>query len=521
MFKKKLLTITMAAVLALSTTACNRAKETNADPSTEPTQEVQTEATNVPTEAPTAAPTQVPTEEPTQAPVVQEPKAPAGYVIDFEDGKYDFAMINAQPIKADAGATIELADFNGSKALKVNSDNGKFLTYLGIDLSSLVGSKIADVRTIEADIAVDTADGSFYACSGYILTYTGENNKEKGYPWSVYMESKNPKTATVTLDADLAFVEGAKNIVIFSKDVDNRFTAVGETTSFYIDNIVFRDASGNPIAVDTSASFDAPDGFGESTGSGPFSSNAIEVMKAMDSGTEEGKMWFYQLTDLAGMGTLKQIIFQLVGPFSEPGWIGGEGAVGINYGEDGWYEVNYSITEAEDNLIVIDIPADIAEQIVYDKEGAQCMIGFWWGSSNTCTLTKVEFSDGSRPSGNWSANKVEVMKDMDCTTDEGKMWQYPLSNLIGKGPIKNIVFQLVGPFSEAGDISGNGSVGISCGDEWYQADYQITEDDNMIIIDIPADKQELLDYEKDGIVQIGFWWGSSTTCTLTYVDFIE
>lgn len=75
-----------------------------------------------------------------------------GFYVGFENGSYSFIKLNTT--KGDANAPeISVADYLGSKALKIKGELGK--TYLGIDISSLLGDKVADVKTITLDMAIE------------------------------------------------------------------------------------------------------------------------------------------------------------------------------------------------------------------------------------------------------------------------------------------------------------------------------------------------------------------------------
>lgn len=171
-----------------------------------------------------------------------------GFMVSFEDEKMDFVSVNTASGTADS-CELSIVDFNGSKALKVTTSGEKGrMPYVAIDCSSLLGDAVADVATIQADIATFDKDGKFNACSGYIYAYTGEALEEKSVAWSVYLEDQNPKMAQLDVTG---FVAGASNFIQISKEEDSGATV----SDVYIDNIVFRDASGNPIAIDTAASF--------------------------------------------------------------------------------------------------------------------------------------------------------------------------------------------------------------------------------------------------------------------------
>ena len=174
--------------------------------------------------------------------------------IDFEDGQYGFVGLDMSAGNADE-LVLSVVDYNGSKALKVEAQR-RCLT------SSLRSPRFwATTWPISPPLpwisAVDNgADGKFYACSGRIYKYFGEDLTKTYDEWSVYLASKNPNKAKMTMDEGEAFLAGAGNYIVVSKEVDNFATKTGGTpVSFYIDNVCFYDAEGNLIPADTSAMF--------------------------------------------------------------------------------------------------------------------------------------------------------------------------------------------------------------------------------------------------------------------------
>lgn len=89
-----------------------------------------------------------------------------------------------------------------------------------------------------------------------------------------------------------------------------------------------------------------------------------------------------------GTGVLTKITFDIDGDFSSAGWIGGGGATGLNYGEEEWYQVDYTIVD-DHNEITLEIPAEIASEIDFSNSEQIIQIGFWWGSVNNATLSNV------------------------------------------------------------------------------------------------------------------------------------
>lgn len=250
--RKKVISLCLAVTLIGTLASCGKNENVDAP------------VTNTPI-ATTTAPT--PSAEPTAAPRIT---FETGMGIDFEDSKYEFIMMNTAPGDAD-GSELSIVDFNGSKALKVDVVEGG-VPYVGIDVASLVGDRITDVRTIKLEAGIEYSDGTFGAVSGIIYAYSGEGRTETEKPWSIYLEESNPTILSRTLEGDGEyFVKGAKNFFVFAMKTDTRketakakgSDGVKEAADLYIDNIVFLDGDGKEIPIDSSAKFDKPEGFGE------------------------------------------------------------------------------------------------------------------------------------------------------------------------------------------------------------------------------------------------------------------
>lgn len=242
MRKTKLLACLIAGALAVSLTACgNSSSSSNSD------------ATKAETQAGTKAP-----EEGTTAGDTQTPEK-VDASLDFEDGKFAFIAPYLKPADA-SEVELSVADFNGSKALQITNKGGKS-PYVGIDVASLLGAKIADVAKVQMDIGVKFADGEFSAVQGRAFTWTGAELTETEYGWSVYMENKNPARATFDIKK-VPFAADSKNIMIIGLNpAGSADSAKAQAATLYIDNIAFYDANDKLIDADSAAEFDAPDGF--------------------------------------------------------------------------------------------------------------------------------------------------------------------------------------------------------------------------------------------------------------------
>lgn len=216
-----------------------------------------------------AGSTEAPSEEATTAP--EDTKAEIGYkveagkVVDFEDGNCGFVLMNTQTPVSDA-SELSVVDFNGSKALKVSAkkQDAGMSESIGFDVTSLLGAKAADVKSVKMQIGVESKDGKFHACGGTIFQNFTDAS---GTNWVTYTKSKNPNE--VGAEFANGYDASKKNVMVISKfsdsgnNSDTAWGATGEYSTLYIDNIVFFDADGNPIDVDSSVAFDAPEGFGD------------------------------------------------------------------------------------------------------------------------------------------------------------------------------------------------------------------------------------------------------------------
>ncbi|MDR0325201.1 MAG: hypothetical protein LBI19_03790 [Oscillospiraceae bacterium] len=188
--------------------------------------------------------------------------APPAGAIDFSDGNFDFVAMNLAPGDADP-AELSVINHEGRSALKVEltQENNP---YLGIDVSSLYGDKVSDIRKIEVRLWLQHPDGKFGAASGLLDVYTGTSNTLNEFVWAITMDKYNPAVISAELGGDVSFVPDARNIVVLRKGTDSDAAAkTGRpAANFIIDYIACYDASGNIIPADSSASFAAPRGFG-------------------------------------------------------------------------------------------------------------------------------------------------------------------------------------------------------------------------------------------------------------------
>lgn len=178
--------------------------------------------------------------------------------ITFDDGNYGFVTVYDGRANADA-STLEIVEINGNKALKITNQSGK-VPYVAFDVWSLLGENAANVASVEMMLGIENPDGKFYACSGSLILWNSGKLSSTTHDWSVYLENKNPKTATFKLGEDEAISE-TDSVVVLTLSTDNGATAGAANANLYVYNVTFKDASGNILTADSSATFNAPEGF--------------------------------------------------------------------------------------------------------------------------------------------------------------------------------------------------------------------------------------------------------------------
>ncbi len=303
----------MAGTMAVSITACSGNTNSNA------------------TTAPTSGEAVTTTQEATQETQTEAPQVKSDASVDFEDGQMGFVQAYSAPANA-ADVELSVQDFDGSKALVIKNLTGK-VPFVGIDVSSLCGANVADIAAVSMKLGVSYEDGSFSACAGKITTWTGTDLVQTGYDWAVYMESKNPKVATVDVSG-VPFTADANNIIVLSLETDNGLDAGHGNATLYVDDITFYDKSGNVLTADKTVAFAEPAGY---SSSGRDSSNLYAVKGAVNfegfatsavAWTQDGFDMPQEIIDALVPGSVVEIEYKsetgnmwIVMPDSEKGWM--------------------------------------------------------------------------------------------------------------------------------------------------------------------------------------------------------
>ena len=347
----------MAGTMAVSITACSGNTNSNA------------------TTAPTSGEAVTTTQEATQETQTEAPQVKSDASVDFEDGQMGFVQAYSAPANA-ADVELSVQDFDGSKALVIKNLTGK-VPFVGIDVSSLCGANVADIAAVSMKLGVSYEDGSFSACAGKITTWTGTDLVQTGYDWAVYMESKNPKVATVDVSG-VPFTADANNIIVLSLETDNGASAGHGNATLYVDDITFYDKSGKVITADKSVAFAEPAGY---SSSGRDSSNLFAVKGAVnfegfatsaDAWAQDGFDMPQEVIDALVPGSVVEIEYK-----SETGnmWLV------IPDAEKGWMRVGQAGT---DDPAYINNSGNIA-QITYEQLAALCGDDVsTWGARMQC-----------------------------------------------------------------------------------------------------------------------------------------
>ena len=462
MKKTKLFAVVMAAVMTLSMVACGEQTSNDVTPTTAPT------ATTAPTEAPA---------EPTKAPEPQNVTI-ADASITFEDGNMGFVDAYMQHARS-ANLELSLADFNGSKAVKVvNTTGASKATFVGIDVSSLFGADVSKIAGVEMVVGTSYDDGNFYATSGKVYSWWGAEREEGTLgSWSVYMEKKNPKVVTAKVPAGNEFVADAQNIIYISIETDNGATDAGVPATLYIDDIRFYDAAGNTLKpADTTVAFNWPASDGPDLSNLYAVSNAVEFPGFTTSGAGWGQNGFdipQEILDAMVPGSVVEIEFSsadgtmwVVMPDSAAGWMRvGQGSAYIN-----------------NSKTVAQIPYEAFEELLgADKTtwGArmQCEAQTDWevysvkvgtASKRMAVANAVEFEGFVTSGGGWGQNGFEMPQEFIDALVPGSVIEIDYASADG-------TLWIVMPWAEAGWMRCGQGTAVCDGSKCYVTYEQIEE----------------------------------------------
>lgn len=363
--------------------------------------------------------------------------------LDFEDGNIGFVAVY-EGMANSAAATLEVVDYNGSKALKVTNDNGK-VPYVAFDVVSLLGEKAADVASVEMTMGTQNPDGKFFACSGEMKLFVDGGLSKTARAWSVYMEKKNPKVASFALE-DEAFSAESAPLMVISLVVDNGIAKGAAPAVLYIDDVRFLDAEGNVIPADSTASFEAPEGFGggaDMTNLQYLGADAVELEgmagKAAGAWAQDGVEMTEEFKAALVPGAVIEISYSsesgdmwLVLPWATAGWTRIEQQTAVT-------NLSHSTAQITFEQIAAVLGDDISawgEMLQCESSGAwevyAVKVGQPTGLKNLAN--KVSIDGFAKSAGAWAQDGMELTEEqwammkpgavieINYTSENGDMW---------------------------------------------------------------------------------------------------
>ena len=363
--------------------------------------------------------------------------------LDFEDGNIGFVAVY-EGMANSAAATLEVVDYNGSKALKVTNDNGK-VPYVAFDVVSLLGEKAADVASEEMTMGTQNPDGKFFACSGEMKLFVDGGLSKTARAWSVYMEKKNPKVASFALE-DEAFSAESAPLMVISLVVDNGIAKGAAPAVLYIDDVRFLDAEGNVIPADSTASFAAPEGFGggaDMTNLQYLGADAVELEgmagKAAGAWAQDGVEMTEEFKAALVPGAVIEISYSsesgdmwLVLPWATAGWTRIEQQTAVT-------NLSHSTAQITFEQIAAVLGDDISawgEMLQCESSGAwevyAVKVGQPTGLKNLAN--KVSIDGFAKSAGAWAQDGMELTEEqwammkpgavieINYTSENGDMW---------------------------------------------------------------------------------------------------
>lgn len=250
MFKKKLLALGLSLAMLASVVACGSDDKKENNSTNTPTQAAETTPAESGDSTPAA--TEAPASDEPQSAAADHSSIAAGSIVNFEDGNSSFLVLNEADWGRDADSKISIEDAFGSKMLQITRPNG-LNPSIAVDIVGLLGDNASKCAKISVDIGLK--NDVFGAASGSVLVYAGEDNAEVAQTYSIYKTT----AACKTIEVDL----GGKTLVAGNYLTLGKVTDGGaKPSSILVDNIIFYDASGNALPIDSSVSF-AVEGVGE------------------------------------------------------------------------------------------------------------------------------------------------------------------------------------------------------------------------------------------------------------------
>ena len=363
--------------------------------------------------------------------------------LDFEDGSAEFAAVY-EGLANSADVTLEVADFNGGKGLKITNENGK-VPYVAFDVASLLGDKAGDVASVEMTMGIENPDGKFYACSGEMKLFVDGALSKTARGWSVYMEKKNPKVASFSMDGEV-FSADAAPLMVISLTVDNGIAKNAAPAVLYIDDVRFLDAEGNVIPADSTAAFSAPEGFGggaDMTNLQYLGADAVELEgmagKAAGAWAQDGVEMTEEFKAALVPGSVIEISYAsesgdiwLVLPWATAGWTRIEQQTAVT-------NLSHSTAQITFEQIAAVLGDDISAwgaMLQCESSGAWEVYGVKVGQPTGLKnlANKVSIEGFAKSAGAWTQDGVELTEEqwalmkpgavieINYTSESGDMW---------------------------------------------------------------------------------------------------
>ena len=304
MFKKKLIALGLTAVMIASLAACGgEKKESTSDSNTTP---AASSDSNKPAGGDSESDKN--SEGGIQSAAEDHSAISADCIVSFEDGNFAFAKLNETDWTRDPGSELSVVDAFGSKALQITRPNN-LAPCVAIDVTGLLGAEnAAKVKKVSMDIGLLNADG-FSAASGQVIaaykqdysyeeektnvlgettveTITGTNELELATDFSIYKDTAACKTISFELEEG-GYFDNSNCYITFGSLEDTGATP----SNVVVDNIIFYDAAGNALPVDSSATF-AVEGVGEFDWSNMVKQPIDEKLLLTGVATDSSNEWW-------------------------------------------------------------------------------------------------------------------------------------------------------------------------------------------------------------------------------------
>lgn len=120
--------------------------------------------------------------------------------------------------------------------------------------------------------------------------------------------------------------------------------------------------------------------------------------------------------------------------------------------------------------------------------------------------------------------KTEEINAVLDTNDSTNMYQLSLAGYAGSGELQKIVATVTFAQPEAlGWVGGGGAIGYSTDGDWQQVDFEhqfVDGDTNTVDIVVEIPDGINVTYDEGSIIQVGWWWGSTSYITLDKISLV-